>query len=179
MIHHSNVDIFSYNNNPKHTTSSSQNYMTNQNVISIQDRCYLCFLFLLIASLAAGVSTLSLMDRTKAYVGGFFLFLFCLLLLCACGCFTPFYVSFSSYSYFHPIHSSTLWHNNTNTPYYWFNFYSLTSVYIPQQHKIENNGSDMNDNCTNISNNDDEDENQIIDEVHNKSLKNSHPSKTI
>jgi hypothetical protein len=52
---------------------------------STQDWCYLGFLFFLVACLAVGICTLALLDRTKAYVGGIFLFLFCILVCCAFG----------------------------------------------------------------------------------------------
>ena len=48
-------------------------------IASTQDWCYLALLFVIVTSLATGISTLGQVDRTKAYAGGVFLFIFLLL----------------------------------------------------------------------------------------------------
>jgi len=70
-----------------------------------QDWCYLVFLFCLVGCLAAGICTLALLDKTKAYVGGIFLFMFCGFFLCAfrdccyrcCCCYSSYWDPYAPY----------------------------------------------------------------------------------
>jgi len=134
----------------KHTRYSNHNHNQHYKtgVASTQDRCYLCFLVLLVACLAAGICTLALMDKTKAYVGGIFLFMFCVFLLCI----------LSNSCCFHGIPSSY--------PGWWWNGFSFypSGVYMPpppQQVTIieNNNRSHDDDDEADDEEEDDEDEN--------------------
>jgi len=61
--------------------------------LTCRDYCYPVMLLVLVLMLAAGLSTLFVMDKKQAYVGGTFLFIFLILVLCSMGgwCYPNYY----------------------------------------------------------------------------------------
>ena len=106
--------------------------------VTCGDWCYPIVLLLLILLLGSGLSTIFVMDKRQAYVGGTFLFIFLILLLCSMGgwCFPDTY-------YYAPM--GGYWGPTSPYSYYPMDPFG-SNMMVDDQTTIINNNNNDNDN---------------------------------